>query len=250
MIRIEPEADGIVEIVLDRPDKRNALLPEMLTELVRAADRLTGSARCVVVRGEGRVFCAGFDLHACHEAEDSSVMRDLLTGLANATAAWRAAAVPVVAAVHGAAIAGGCALLGIADTVIAAPGTRFGYPVLAIGVSPAVSAPFLASAVGHGPARERLLNIDLIDAAEAERRGLIHRIVDDPAAAARETARLLASRPRHGLAATKAWLGEIDGVGDARPASLAASLGLVGGPEETALLAAWARASRDRARPS
>lgn len=242
MIRLD--RDGSVGVlVLDRPDKRNALTPEMLVSLrVRAVEAAAGgAARALVVRGEGPVFCAGFDLRMCRDAPDGSVMRALLTGLSEVIRALRDLPIPVVVAAHGAAIAGGCALLGGADVVVADRGAKLGYPVVKIGVSPAVSAPFLRLGIGDGPARAWMLDPDLASGAEAARVGLVHELVEraeDVLPRALGVARALAEKPAHALAATKRLLSEISPIEDSLTHALATSLGLAGSDEERERLAA------------
>ena len=241
MIRAEHEG-GITRLVLSRPDKRNALTPHMLDTLrAHASDAARSGA--VVLCGEGPVFCAGFDLGMCAEAPDGSAMRALLTGLSGVIRALRDLPIPVVAAVQGAAIAGGCALLGGADIVVCDRRAKLGYPVLRIGVSPAVSDPFLRLAVGDGPCRTRLLDPDLITGEQAARLGLVHDLVDRPedvTPRALDWARTLAGKPREAFSATKAWLREIESITTADRA-LEASLALTGSDEEQRLLAAAAR---------
>ncbi len=240
MIRVD--RDGRIAVVaLDRPDQRNALTPEMLNTLRGRAAEAAQDAGALVLRGEGPVFCAGFDLKMCRAVPDGSVMRALLTGLSEAIATLRGLPIPVVIAAHGAAIAGGCALLGGADVVVADRGAKLGYPVVKIGVSPGVSAPFLRPGVGDGATRTRLLDPDLISGEEAARIGLVHELVDRPEDVlprAMEAARGLAEKPAHAIAATKRWLGEIEAVGNQARRALDVSLGLAGSDEERARLAA------------
>ncbi len=240
MIRLEHDGPLAI-VVLDRPDKRNALTPDMLAALRGGALEAAPTTRALMLRGEGPVFCAGFDLKMCRDAPDGSVMRSLLSGLSEAITALRALPIPVVAAAHGAAIAGGCALLGGADVVVADRGARLGYPVVKIGVSPAVSAPFLRLAVGDGASRARLVDPDLISGEEAARIGLVHELVDRPEEVlprAMDAARHLAEKPHHAIAATKRWLGEIEAIGDNGRRALDVSLALAGSDEERARLAA------------
>lgn len=244
MIRLDT-AQGVASITLDRPDRRNALTPEMLDAIPALVDQAAKNAGVIVFRGEGRVFCAGFDLWLCRDDPDGETMRSLLRGLSTAVRSLRGCRVPVIAAAHGAAIAGGCALLGGADFVITNDDARLGYPVLHLGISPAVSAPFLRAGVGDSACRERLLDIGLISGREAVRIGLAWRSVGDAEAvlpAAMELSQRLALNSPAALAATKVWLNEIDGTG--APAwpdrALEASLGLAGGAEERSMLpAAW-----------
>ncbi|MFM9995612.1 MAG: enoyl-CoA hydratase/isomerase family protein [Phycisphaerales bacterium] len=234
MIRVEHDG-ALAFVVIDRADRRNALMPEMLVAMRDRAAEAAKTARVLVLRGEGAVFCSGFDLKLCREHPDGSVMRALLTNLGAVIGALRALPIPVVVAAHGAAIAGGCALLGGADVAVADRGAKLGYPVVKIGVSPAVSAPFLRLGTGDGAARARLLEPELISGEEAARVGLVHALVDRPADVlprAIEIARDLAGKPPHTIAATKAWLNEIDGAGAFAARGLDVSLGLAGGEEE------------------
>lgn len=232
-------------ITLARPDKRNALTSAMLDELIATASATPEFARAVLLRGEGESFCAGFDLSACRD--DDKALRPLLEGLSTAIRTLRRLRQPVVAAAHGAAIAGGCALLGGADFVITHDGAKIGYGAVRLGLSPAVSGPSLANLVGGAATRELMLDPSLIDGREAARLGFAHESMGrakDVEPAARALAQSLASKPAAGLAATKAWLNELDGSerDDAMNAALAASLSTDGTSELREMLAkAWAR---------
>jgi methylglutaconyl-CoA hydratase len=230
------------EIVLDRPDKRNALTPAMLCAACEAARELIGdpAVQAIVLRSEGETFCAGFDLDACHD--DESALPSLLSSLAELIGLLRGAPKPVVIGVQGAAVAGAAALLTAADLVVADMQAKIGYPVVRLGISPAVSAPTLASVIGTGAARARLLNPELIDAERAHELGWVHVLVsirEDVRPRAQIEAAKLADKPPHALAQTKAWLNEVDrpGSADAQRAGLAASLALAGSHEQRDLLA-------------
>lgn len=232
----------VATLVLDRPDKRNALTADMLLNLREAKERAAQDpdVRVILLRGEGPMFCAGFDLDVCRD--DPFAMRSLLTALSNTIRVLRTSRCPMVMAAHGGAIAGGCALLGGADVVVADGAAKFGYPVTRIGVSPAVSSPFLRQMVAEGAARARLLDSELIEGRRAHALGLVHECVDRPEDVlprAKEVARALALKPPGSMEATKRWLSELDGSTDAHAidGSLHASLGLAGGDEERAMLA-------------
>ncbi len=245
MIRVAEEG-GIGLIALDRPDVRNALTPGMLEQLAARIAEVGARSRCVVLAGEGPVFCAGFDLSLCRESPDGAVMRALLTGLDEAVRAMRECPCPVVAACRGAAIAGGCALVAGADFAVADQGAKLGYPVVLLGVSPAVSGPTLVPRVGAGPARARMLDPGLISGEVAARIGLVTDLVEEGDAvlpAAVSLAGELAAKGRHSLAATKRWLGALDGTtAGGGPDGLGVSLGLAGGVEEGELLKQfWSR---------
>jgi methylglutaconyl-CoA hydratase len=227
VIRVQDR--GPVRVVtLDRPDKRNALAVGMLGELARVF-RDCGSARAMVLVGNGPVFCAGFDLFERADGDALAALRLQLEGLAKAIEAMRSGGVPVVIGVHGAAVAGGCALLGGGDIVVGERGVKVGYPVLRLGISPAVTGPFLRAAVGDGAMRSLLLDPTLIDGQRAHDLGLIHELVEDADAVglrAVEVAQRLAEMPGDGVAATRQWLGVLEGkeTGKQRRAALVASL--------------------------
>jgi len=234
--------DGVQRIRLERPEKRNALTPGMLhdvTALAEAHDRDTPGVRAILLTGAGESFCAGFDLSLCRE--DPGAMGALLRELSRTIRALRRAPVPVVVCAHGAAIAGGCALLGGADVVVTHAGATLGYPVVRLGVSPAVSAPMFRQAVGLGGARRRMLDPALFTGEGACAEGLAHECEADAGAAlarAWAIAAGLAAKPAHALRVTKGWLNEIDGSLDdgALEGALEASLALAGGAEERARL--------------
>lgn len=248
---LETQQAGPVRLItLSRPDRRNALTPDGLTALHAAIHDATASdARALVLAGRGSAFCAGFDLDLCKAHPDGSVMRQLLSGLSAVILALRNARLPVVIAAHGAAIAGGCALLGGADLVVTDENAKLGYPVLKLGVSPAVSAPFLRHMIGSGPARERLLDTRLISGRDALRLGLAHELTDHPDAVlprALAIAAELAAKPPTALLATRRWLDELSAstnhpaLPNPERAALDTSLALTGGDEERRLLpAAW-----------
>lgn len=247
MIRVRTE-DGVRVLTLDRADKRNAMTPEMFTHLRRAVGEV-GDARALVLGGDGAVFCGGFDLKMC--LDTPGTLRTLLVELSAVIGELRLLDIPVVIAAHGAAIAGGCALLGAGDYVVTNNDAKLGYPVVKLGVSPAVSGAFLRRLVGDGRCRERLLDVELVGGAEAVRIGLASESVDRSEQVlprALEVARLLAGKPGIGARETKRWLREIEdadardrGLKDAADEAeraLQASLSIEGGEEERAGLAA------------
>lgn len=212
--------DDITTLLLNRPEKRNAMTPPMLREFTRAVRELDDGhdapgrnpRRALVIGGVGESFCAGFDLSLCRD--DEHALADLLSSLYDAVAALRRAPCPVVIAVHGAAIAGGCALLGGADFVVTHTAAKLGYPVVRLGISPAVTAPFLRTSVGDAHTRAMLLEGALISGAAAAAIGLASDCVatpDDVMPRALHIARELAAKPPAALRATRAWLSELDG---------------------------------------
>ncbi|RMH11856.1 MAG: enoyl-CoA hydratase/isomerase family protein, partial [Planctomycetota bacterium] len=191
--------------------KRNALSVAMLEDLQRAFACADG-VRAGVLLGSGSMFCAGFDLYEGKAQGSLEALRAQLRGLAGAIMAMRSSPFPIVVGVQGAALAGGCALLGGADIVLADQDARLGYPVVRLGISPAVTAPFLAARVGTGPARALLFDPALISGVRARELGLVDRLVDDPARVgeeARACAHNLASKPVDALGHTRSWVSEV-----------------------------------------
>lgn len=250
MIQAEPRG-SILILRLDRPEKRNAQTPGMLSSLAGHLDTAS-SARAIVLSCVGPVFCAGFDLSLA--LDDPEQLRALLRQLARACRALRAAPAPVVTAAPGAAIAGGCALVCASDFVVTDEGASLGYPAVRLGISPAVSGPHLAASAGTGPARARLLDPGLADARGAYRAGLVSEVVATPEACeprAIAIAEALAAKPPHALGYTKAWLNRLDQSTDPDrlDAALAASLSGVGSAEQVALLReAWSKPRRPERR--
>ncbi len=244
MIRAAREG-AVWVITLSRAEKRNALTVGMIDELIAAVSATPGDARVVLLRGEGETFCAGFDLSVCRD--DEAALSGMLRGLSTAVRTLRRLEQPVVAAATGAAVAGGCALLGGCDFSVTNDAAKLGYPVVRLGVSPAVSAVGLVTLVGAGRAREMMLNPTVIDGRAAARFGLVHASVKTPEEvepAARALAESLASKPREGIVTTKKWMNELDGSlsDEAMDAALAASLSLDGGEEQKRMLPrAWER---------
>ncbi len=199
-----------IRLVLDRPAKLNALniaLTDALEAAILDAGRDPG-VRVVVIAGAGRAFSAGYDLaeEVAHEPENVVQWRELLARDVRITlAVWRCPK-PVIAQVHGYALAGGLELAMACDLVVAAEGTRFGEPEIRYGSAPVtLLMPYL---VGQKKTRELLLTGDLIDAAEAERIGLVNRVVPEDRLAAEVDALAdrLARTPPEVIAPTKLML--------------------------------------------
>ncbi|MBX3316297.1 MAG: enoyl-CoA hydratase/isomerase family protein [Phycisphaeraceae bacterium] len=237
-------SDGIAIISLARPERRNALTPDMLDRLADLALSLGNTAQVLLVTGQGPCFCAGFDLDLCRDDGASDVLRSLLTGLSRAIQSLRDQPSPVVMAIHGAAIAGGCALLGGADIVVAERETKLGYPVTRLGISPAVSSPFMAAQLPAGTIRAMQLDPGLIPASSAHTSGLLSELVDGDAATIERgmsIARMLSAKPREALLSTRRLAQSLSqSSAETAQLGLAASLGLIGGPEQLEMLPrAW-----------
>jgi methylglutaconyl-CoA hydratase len=172
--------DRVTTLTLNRPDKRNALSFQLLDELTQALDEVERSAaQVMILTGAGKAFCAGMDLeelktltgksHAENVA-DSRKMAQIFRRLYDFPK-------PTIAAVNGAAIAGGTGLATMCDFTLAAPEAKFGYTEVRIGFVPAIVSSILVWQVGHKLARDLLLTGRIFDAAEAYRLGLVNELV-------------------------------------------------------------------------
>jgi methylglutaconyl-CoA hydratase len=171
---------GIAKITLNRPEKRNALSFQLVAELIDALDEVQRSAaQILILTGAGKAFCAGMDLeelktltgkpHAENVA-DSKKMARIFRRLYEFPK-------PTIAAVNGAAIAGGTGLATMCDFTLAVPEAKFGYTEVRIGFVPAIVSSILVWQVGHKTARDLLLTARIFDAAEAYRLGLVNEVV-------------------------------------------------------------------------
>jgi methylglutaconyl-CoA hydratase len=175
---------GIGTITMARPEKRNALGPAMVEELGRAFTDMgmNDAVRVVVLRGEGKAFCAGADLGALQQISENSPLENLddSTKLKEMLQAIVDLPKPVIAMVHGAAIAGGCGLATVCDIVLAGRQHGvFGYSEVKIGFIPAIVMVYLLRKVGDTQARRLVLTAQNISAEEAVRIGLATFVVDD-----------------------------------------------------------------------
>lgn len=171
---------GIATLTLNRPEKRNAISYELIDELLRALEEVKASpARVLIVTGAGKAFCSGMDLEVLQglagrtpeqNVDDSRKMAAVFRSLYEFPK-------PTIAAVNGAAIAGGTGLATLCDFTLAVPEAKFGYTEVRIGFVPAIVSTFLLRQVGEKIARDLLLTGRLFDAAEALRIGLINEIV-------------------------------------------------------------------------
>ena len=218
-------ADGVGTVLLDRPDKLNALTFSVYGELrdlfrtVHLPGNTHGDVRVIVLRGSGRAFCSGGDVHEIIGATLSMEPRELLaftrmTG--EVIRAMRECPVPIVAAVHGMAAGAGAVLALASDFRVCSPDARFAFLFTKVGLSGADmgAAYLLPRLVGMGHATRLLMLGDTVDADEAFRIGLASSLVSPPSdfdAAVDDLARRLADGPAEAYAQTKALLtGEQD----------------------------------------
>ena len=175
--------DGLRTLTLNRPEKRNALNSELiaaLTDAVRAVES-DGEVRVVVIRGEGKDFCSGADLEELRKISGYSYEENLYDArkLVDLFTAIRTCPVPVIAAVHGRALAGGCGLATACDIVLASETARFGYPEVKIGFVPAIVMAILRRNISEKRAFELVTRGFDFSAEEAKQMGLVNQIFPD-----------------------------------------------------------------------
>ena len=191
----------VATITLNRPEKRNAISTEMIEELLAALDECDkSSARVVILTGAGRAFCSGMDLDALKAIAGQSPDQNLEDSRRMARMFRRLYSFPkpLIAAVNGPALAGGCGIATLCDFTLAAPEAKFGYTEVKIGFIPAIVSVFLVRQIGEKRARDLLLTGRVFDAGEAREIGLVTEIVPPERLldVAQELARsLLASSP-------------------------------------------------------
>lgn len=182
LVRYEVRKPAVV-LTLNRPDRRNALSHGLIARLTEAFGRAREDAavRCVILTGAGNAFCAGMDLAELQESlttakEEQAPVWDDALRLAKLYDLMYTLPKPTIAAVNGAAVAGGAGLVSACDLAVAVPEARFGYPEVRRGLVAAMVMPHLLRHVGERMARYLLLTGELIGAEEACRAGLINAV--------------------------------------------------------------------------
>jgi enoyl-CoA hydratase/carnithine racemase len=178
-ILLRRDQDGVTTLTLNRPSQFNSLSEEMLTELQTQLEAIAkdASVRVVVIAGEGKAFCAGHDLKQMRSNHSKSYMQKLFKQCGKVMTTIVEMPQPVIARVHGIATAAGCQLVAMCDLAVAADSARFAVSGINVGLFCATPSVALGRAMGRKEAMEMLLTGDFIDAAEAQRRGLINRAV-------------------------------------------------------------------------
>jgi methylglutaconyl-CoA hydratase len=172
-------------LTLHRPEKRNALNDQLIADLKSALGEADQNVelRAVVIRGAGKDFCSGADLEALQKIATASYEENLADAqnLADLFVQIRKVKIPVIAAVHGRAFAGGCGLATACDLVIATETARFGYPEVKIGFVPAIVTAFLRRNISEKRAFELITQGNEFSAQKAFDIGLVNRVVSDEA---------------------------------------------------------------------
>lgn len=209
---------GVLTATLDRPDKRNAIDTAMMDALLAALERadLDAEVRVVAIRGAGPDFCAGMDLNELLASADQSVEQNRRAALhfAEIFLRMRQLPKPVVAVVHGRALAGGCGLAMACDLVLAAESATFGYPEVQRGFVPAIVMTLLKRTVGEKVAFDLAATGRITTAREAAQLGLVSRVYADADFEARvqDVLRSLAGASASALAFTKQQFYQLDGL--------------------------------------
>jgi methylglutaconyl-CoA hydratase len=175
VVLIERQTPQITLVTLNRPERRNALTIELLTELVAAIKVASDEAheRILILCGAGAAFCTGLDLKAA-TPQNAHATAEMV---AKALLALSQTRLVTIAAVHGAAVAGGAGIMSACDFVVAAEGTRIGYPEVRRGLVAALVMTFLRRQTSERNMSELLLGSELIDAGRAKEIGLVNRVV-------------------------------------------------------------------------
>jgi len=181
-ISIEKEPRGVATLMLNRPEKHNAMSSQMMGEITQAANSLNedDTVRVVILAGEGKSFCAGADLgwmqdnfhrnreERIAESEKLAIMLEALNRLSK----------PLIARVHGQAYAGGVGLISVCDIAIGVKKARFSVTEVRLGLTPANISPFLINRIGVKNARRTFLNAHFFEGKEARNIGLLDKVVD------------------------------------------------------------------------
>ena len=216
---LRAETEGSVGwLTLDRPEKRNALNDALIDELLEGVAKFgrNPAVKAVGLRGAGKDFCAGADLASLRKISEADLLENVrdVDRLAELFLQLRRCPKPVVAVVHGRALAGGCGLATACDMVIAAESARFGYPEANLGFVPAMVMAILRRNVSEKRAFELITLGEQIDARAAERLGLVNRVVPDDRldAAAAELLGKLSAQSTSALLLCKRLLYQQDGL--------------------------------------
>jgi methylglutaconyl-CoA hydratase len=176
VVLVEKQTPQITLVTLNRPERRNALTIELMSELTEAIENAAADPkqRILILRGAGKAFCTGLDLEAAANTSKAHATAEAVARLLLALAGTRLA---TIATVHGAAVAGGAGIMSACDFVIAAEKTKIGYPEVRRGLVAGLVMTFLRRQLRERDLRELLLMSELIDAERAHEIGLVNRVV-------------------------------------------------------------------------
>jgi methylglutaconyl-CoA hydratase len=176
-------APGVLTVTLNRPEARNAFNEAMIDELAEVFGDIGADTRVVILKGDGKAFCAGADINwmrdSIHRSEadnarDAAAMEAMFRAIDECPC-------PVIGQVHGLALGGAVGLVATCDIVVATDTTRFGFTEVRLGIIPAVISPFAIAKIGASNARRYFVTGELFDAPRAQAMGLVHEVVAEDA---------------------------------------------------------------------
>jgi methylglutaconyl-CoA hydratase len=176
LVLVEKQSPQISVVTLNRPERRNALTIELMTELTEAIEKAAADEiqRVLILRGAGSAFCTGLDLNEAAEMHKAHASAEMVAKTLVTLGQTR---LITIAMVHGAAVAGGAGIMSACDFVIAAERTKIGYPEVRRGLVAGLVMTFLRRQLRERDLRELLLTSELIDAKRAQEIGLVNRVV-------------------------------------------------------------------------
>lgn len=176
VVLVEKQTPQITLITLNRPERRNALTIELMSDLSSAIENTAADPkqRILILRGAGKAFCTGLDLQEAAESAKAHASAEMVARMLLALADTR---LITIATVHGAAVAGGAGIMSACDFVVAAERTKIGYPEVRRGLVAGLVMTFLRRQLRERDLRELLLMSELIDAKRALEMGLVNRVV-------------------------------------------------------------------------
>lgn len=204
-------------LTLNRPEKRNALHPELVKQMKTQLNETAEdkSVKVLIITGEGKAFCAGADLEYLNEMKnysslenekDSRELAELFVTIYNFPK-------PVIAAVNGAAVAGGCGLASVCDIIVADElNARFGYSEVKIGFIPAIVSTFLTRRVGEGMAKQLLLSGDIIEVKRAYEIGFVNYLCSNTLEFSLDIASKLKENSQLSIELTKEMIRKVSGL--------------------------------------
>jgi methylglutaconyl-CoA hydratase len=216
MIKFETK-DEIGILTLNRPEKRNTLHPELVKQMKSKLKEVEKdkSIRILIITGEGKAFCAGADLEYLNQLKDYSTLENEKDSreLAELFLMIYNFPKPVIAAVNGAAIAGGCGLASVCDIIVADEAySKFGYSEVKIGFVPALVSTFLIRKIGEGMARQLLLCGDIIDGKQGYKIGFVNYLNNNALSGALDVASKLKMNSLQSMELTKEIIKNVSGL--------------------------------------
>ena len=209
--------DGIGIIKLNRPDKRNALHPDLIKQMKEKLNEIRDddNVKVLIITGEGKAFCAGADLSYLNGLRNFSSIENEKDSedLAEMFLMIYKFPKPTIAAVNGAAIAGGCGLASVCDLIVADEGhSKFGYSEVKIGFIPAIVSIFIIKRIGEGIARQLLLTGEIINGKRAYEVGFVNYLYNNALEGAIKVASNILKNSSFSMKETKSMIDSVSGL--------------------------------------